>query len=91
MDVINRVVKNQEILSWFVTIDKVLASESINTDLVYRIIERDKYKLYKYDICRNMDTYKLMNFIPIVINTLKYLKDNTNIFKGIELKALTKV
>ena len=91
MDVINKIVKKQEILSWFVTINKILGRGSINADLVYRIIERDKFKLHKYNICKDMDTYKLMNFIPIVINTIEYLKDNTTMFKNVELKALTKV
>ena len=90
-DVINKLAKNDELLSWFLTINKILSSGSINADLVYRIIDRDKKKLKNCNICSGMDTYKLMQFIPIVINTIYYLKENTDMFKDIELKILSKV
>lgn len=91
MDVINKLAKNKEILSWFVTINKVLSTGNINADIVYKIIDRDKKKLEHYDICSGMDTYKLMQFIPIVINTIYYLKQNTDMFRDLELKVLSKV
>jgi len=91
MDVINKLAKNEELLSWFVTINKILSTGNINADLVYKIIDRDKKKLKNYDICSGMDTYKLMQFIPIVINTIHYLKENTNMFKDLELKVLSRV
>lgn len=90
-EVIKKVTQNEELLCWFATIDKILSKSKFSADLVYRIIERDKHKLYQNDICRNMDTYKIMNFIPIVINTIKYLKENAGMFKNIELKTRSKV
>ena len=91
MDVINKLSKNEELLSWFVTINRILSSGNINADLVYKIIDRDKNKLKQYGICSDMDTYKLMQFIPIVINTIYYLKENTDMFKDLELKVLSRV
>jgi hypothetical protein len=90
-DIIQKLTKNEDLLSWFVTINKILGSSNVNVDLVYKIIERDKYKLYKYDICKDMDSYKIMNLIPLVINTIKYLKENALMFKEVELKVKTKV
>ena len=91
MDVINKLSKNEELLSWFVTINRILSSGNINADLVYKIIDRDKNKLKQYGICSGMDTYKIMQFIPIVINTIYYLKENTDMFKDLELKVLSRV
>lgn len=91
MDVINELVKDKEMLSWFVTMNKILKSSGDNADLVYRIIDRDKQKLRNYGVCSGMDTYKLMHYIPIVINTIHYLKDNTDMFKDTEMKVLSRV
>lgn len=90
-DVINKLSGNKELLSWFVTINKILSTGSINADLVYKIIDRDKNKLKQHGICSGMDTYKLMHFIPIVINTIYYLKENTSMFRDLELKVLSRV
>jgi hypothetical protein len=90
-DIIQKITKNEDLLSWFVTMNKILSSNNVNADLVYKIIERDKYKLYQQDICKDMDSYKIMNLIPIIINTIKYLKDNALLFKDLELKVRAKV
>ncbi|MBC7333626.1 MAG: hypothetical protein H5T85_04070 [Actinobacteria bacterium] len=90
-DVIQKITRNQELLSWFVTIDRILSKSTLNADLVYKIVERDKQKLYENGICRDMDAYKIMNFVPIVVNTLRYLKENAGMFKDVELKVKSRV
>lgn len=90
-DIIQKITKNEELLSWFVTMDKILSKSEVNADFIYRIIERDKHKLYQNNICLGMDSYKIMNFIPIVINTIKYLKENAGMFRDIELKVKSRV
>lgn len=90
-DVIQKITRKQELLSWFVTIDKILSKSHVNADLVYRIVERDKQILHQNGICKDMDTYKIMNFVPIVVNTLKYLKENAGMFKDVELKVRSRV
>jgi len=83
---IKKIASDEELLSWFFTIDRILKAADCDASLIYRIIDRDKDILEKKDICKGMDTYKVMQFIPIVINTYNYLRENAGMFKDVNPK-----
>lgn len=83
---IKRIAGDEELLSWFYTINKILNITECDASLVYKIIDRDKDMLESKGIFTGMDTYKIMNFIPIVMNTYEYLKENAGMFKDVKPK-----
>lgn len=84
--IIKKIASDEELLSWFFTINKILKVTECDASLIYKIIDRDKGMLESKGVCVGMDTYKVMNFIPIIMNTFEYLRENAGMFKDIRPK-----